>query len=70
MVELVAGISPAGEGQDGIAWTVLGHRYWPGFPIWIRPTRPKAAEMLAELGIPSFTRRVRQDLATWSSVRS
>jgi quercetin dioxygenase-like cupin family protein len=27
MVALVAGISPAGEGQDGIAWNVLGHRY-------------------------------------------
>jgi hypothetical protein len=36
----------------------------PGFPIWIRPTRPKAAETLAKPRIPSFTRRVRQDWAT------
>ena len=28
MIELVAGITPAGDGQDGIAWNVLGHRYW------------------------------------------
>ena len=28
MVELMAGITPAGDGQDGIAWNVLGHRYW------------------------------------------
>ena len=27
MVELMAGITPAGDGQDGIAWNVLGHRY-------------------------------------------
>ena len=25
---LAAGITPAGEGQDGVAWNVLGHRYW------------------------------------------
>ena len=25
---LVAGITPAGAGQDGVAWNVLGHRYW------------------------------------------
>jgi catechol 2,3-dioxygenase-like lactoylglutathione lyase family enzyme len=36
----------------------------PGFPIWIRPTRPKAAETLARPRIPAFTRRVRQDSAT------
>lgn len=24
---LVAGITPAGAGQDGVAWNVLGHRY-------------------------------------------
>ncbi len=28
MVDLTAGITPAGEGQDGTAWDVLGHRYW------------------------------------------
>ena len=30
MVEtvLAAGITPAGAGQDGVAWNVLGHRYW------------------------------------------
>jgi hypothetical protein len=31
----------------------------PGFSIWIRPTRPKAAGTLAKPWIPSFTRRVR-----------
>lgn len=25
---LAAGITPAGDGQDGVAWNVLGHRYW------------------------------------------
>ena len=25
---LAAGITPAGAGQDGVAWNVLGHRYW------------------------------------------
>jgi len=25
---LTAGITPAGAGQDGVAWNVLGHRYW------------------------------------------
>jgi quercetin dioxygenase-like cupin family protein len=25
---LLAGITRAGEGQDGVAWNVLGHRYW------------------------------------------
>src|SRR3954462_10097158 len=33
----------------------------PGFPGWIRPTGPKAAETLAELPVPSFTRRVRRN---------
>src|SRR5918993_339135 len=28
MAELVPGVTPAGEGQDGVAWNVLGHRYW------------------------------------------
>ncbi len=28
MIDLTAGITPAGEGQDGTAWDVLGHRYW------------------------------------------
>jgi quercetin dioxygenase-like cupin family protein len=28
MIDLTAGITPAGEGQDGIAWNVLGHRYF------------------------------------------
>ena len=28
MAELVAGVTPAGEGRDGVAWNVLGHRYW------------------------------------------
>ena len=41
----------------------------PGFPIWIRPTRPKAAETLAKPRIPAFTRRVRQDSATRSGVK-
>jgi hypothetical protein len=36
---------------------------YPGFPIWTRPTRPKIVETLAKRWIPSFTRRVRQDLA-------
>jgi hypothetical protein len=36
----------------------------PGFPIWIRPTLPKATEMLVKPRIPTFTRRVRQDSAT------
>ena len=27
MALLVPGITPAGEGQDGVAWNVLGHRY-------------------------------------------
>jgi hypothetical protein len=41
-----------------------------GFPGWIGSTTPKAAEMLAEPQIPSFTRRVRQDLAAWFTARS
>jgi quercetin dioxygenase-like cupin family protein len=28
MIELAAGITPAGEGQDGTVWNVLGHRYF------------------------------------------
>jgi hypothetical protein len=36
----------------------------PGFPIWPRPTRPKATETPTESRIPAFTRRVRQDSAT------
>jgi quercetin dioxygenase-like cupin family protein len=28
MVDLIAGITPAGEGQDEVAWNILGHRYW------------------------------------------
>ena len=28
MTDLVPGITPAGGGQDGVAWNVLGHRYW------------------------------------------
>jgi len=35
----------------------------PGFPRWIGSTGPKAAETLAKLRIPPFTRRVRQDSA-------
>ena len=41
----------------------------PGFPRWIGSTGPKAAAMLAALRIPSFTRRVRQDSATWFTGR-
>ena len=26
--DLAAGITAAGAGQDGVAWNVLGHRYW------------------------------------------
>src|SRR4051794_22105113 len=43
--------------------------YKPGFPRWIRPAGPKTAEMLAKLPVSSFTRRVRQDSATRSSIR-
>ena len=42
----------------------------PGFPRWIGSTGPKAAETLAKLRISSFTRHVRQDSATWSTVRA
>ncbi|MFL5516534.1 MAG: cupin domain-containing protein [Gemmatimonadales bacterium] len=28
MVDSIAGITPAGEGQDEVAWNILGHRYW------------------------------------------
>ncbi len=28
MIDLASGITPAGEGQDGTAWNVLGHRYF------------------------------------------
>jgi lipopolysaccharide transport system permease protein len=49
---------------SGLAAILLCGTYWPGFPIWIWPTRPKAAETLAKPQIPSFTRRVRQDSAT------
>ena len=28
MTDLVPGITQAGGGQDGVAWNVLGHRYW------------------------------------------
>jgi hypothetical protein len=38
---------------------------YPGFPRWIGSTGPKAAEMLTKPRIPPFTRRVRQDSATW-----
>ena len=38
--------------------------YQPGFTGWIGPTGPKATETLAELPVPSFTRRVRQNSAT------
>jgi len=27
-MDLRAGITPAGQGQDGVAWNVLGHRYF------------------------------------------
>jgi glucose/arabinose dehydrogenase len=37
---------------------------YPGFPIWIRPTRPKALETLAKRRIPTFTLRVHRDSAT------
>ena len=33
----------------------------PGFPIWVPPTRPNPAGILAETRIPVFTRRVRRD---------
>jgi hypothetical protein len=36
----------------------------PGFPRWIGPAGPKAAETLAKPSIPSFTPRVRQASAT------
>src|SRR4051812_5156678 len=36
----------------------------PGFTGWIGPTGPKATEMLAKPPASSFTRRVRQNLAT------
>jgi quercetin dioxygenase-like cupin family protein len=28
MMELIAGVTPAGEGQHEVAWNILGHRYW------------------------------------------
>ena len=28
MSELTPGITPAGQGQDGVVWNVLGHRYF------------------------------------------
>jgi quercetin dioxygenase-like cupin family protein len=28
MAGLVPGLTLAGEGQDGVAWNILGHRYW------------------------------------------
>jgi adenylate cyclase len=42
----------------------LADTYKPGFPRWIGPAGPKAAEMLAKPPASSFTRRVRQNLAT------
>jgi quercetin dioxygenase-like cupin family protein len=27
-MELVAGVTPAGAGVDGVVWRVLGHTYW------------------------------------------
>ncbi len=49
----------ARDGWGGDASTVFAGSK-PGFPRGIRPTSLKTAEMLAELQIPSFTRRVRQ----------
>src|SRR5215212_194801 len=48
-------------GDDRVA---VENFYQPGFPGWIGPTGPKAPETLAELPVPSFTRRVRRNSAT------
>ncbi len=44
-----------------MAWTDAARRHEPGFPIWIRPTCPNAAGILADTRIPVFTRRVPRD---------
>ena len=56
-----SGMTPAATGRPA---------YHPGFPRWIGWTGPKAAETLAKLLIPSFTRRVRQDSVTCSRIRT
>jgi len=43
---------------------IIRHHNKPGFPRWIGLAGPEAAEMLAKLPAPSFTRRVRQNSAT------
>src|SRR4051812_35626242 len=67
----VCAVIACAESWEDIELYGRSKRAWlkPGFPIWIRPTHPKAAEMLAKRGITSFTHRVRQDSATCSSVR-
>src|SRR3954452_16872967 len=48
------------EPRDGRTFKLLpGMSYQLGFSRWIGPAGPKAAETLAKLRIPSFTRRVR-----------
>ena len=42
----------------------LNELFKPGFPGWIGPAGPKAAEMLVKPSASSFTRRVRQNSAT------
>src|SRR3954462_5152635 len=45
------------EYKMGEIFGEIKNKFQPGFPRWIGPTGPKAAETLAKLPIPSFTRR-------------
>ena len=50
--------------QRGQTLDTFAQKFHPGFPRWIGPAGPKAAEMLAKLPISSFTRQIRQNSAT------
>jgi hypothetical protein len=41
---------------------------YPGFPGWVRSTRPKAPGILGQACVPPFTRRVRRDSTISSTV--
>jgi hypothetical protein len=62
--------NPDAKTKQAMRQAAIDAYFYPGFPIWIRPTRPRAAEMLAKPRIPFFTRRVRQASATWFTVRA
>ena len=62
--QLVPRDGEQGKGRSEGFRPVIPEDSSPGFPRWIEPEGPKAAETLAKLPIPPFTRRVRRDSAT------